>query len=287
MKIDPQLRAGAVTNGVALQDENLVCHELRVSLLSHPLTDRTTPAVVPAHRCGRCCVTSTCRFAASQGSPTSAAATPQRPLSRRRRSAAPRRGPRASPKRASPGACPPSPPTSSRRTSPLKRRGSRSRRAPSSLASIGPRWRCVPCTSTGSLTPAATPHISSRRTPYHTIPPVRLRHLPPPALSDQPSPLPTLYPLACQTRGTWQVAVQHALALGMPGATYHLAGGARDLHECEPLRRRAASGGRSPPPRCSQVHISVPVARQHGFRTLLGMLKKRAFRTESDLIAWR
>ena len=38
---------------------------------------------------------------------------------------------------------------------------------------------------------------------------------------------------------------------------------------------------------CAQVLISLPEARQHGFRALHALLKRRAFRAESHLITWR
>ena len=52
-------------------------------------------------------------------------------------------------------------------------------------------------------------------------------------------------------------------------------------------RARMGSGVAPDAPSCAQVLISVPIARQGGFRVLLALLKKRAFRLESDLIDWK
>ena len=38
---------------------------------------------------------------------------------------------------------------------------------------------------------------------------------------------------------------------------------------------------------CSLVLITVPTGKQSGFQLLLALLKKRAFRMESDLIKWK
>ena len=100
--------------------------------------------------------------------------------------------------------------------------------------------------------------------------------------------------------------MQHALALGVPGAELSLASGrpqASSKHgpsTCAPaplgdratLTRRSTEGagagsGHGPSAGCSQVMISIPAAHAPGFRAMLKHLKKRAFRLESSLIAWR
>ena len=98
-------------------------------------------------------------------------------------------------------------------------------------------------------------------------------------------------------RSEVEVAVQHALALGLPGAQYGLIAGTSTPetrhapNECgTPTRKeraRMGSGVAPDAPSCAQVLISVPIARQGGFRVLLALLKKRAFRLESDLIDWK
>ena len=102
-------------------------------------------------------------------------------------------------------------------------------------------------------------------------------------------------------RSEVEVAVQHALALGLPGAEYRLTSGV-DMPEsrllpnaCRPAPKPSGLDGASPPvsqpsvtgSSCAQGAISVPAAQRHGFRVLLSLLKKRAFRAESPFISWR
>lgn len=90
-------------------------------------------------------------------------------------------------------------------------------------------------------------------------------------------------------RSEVEVAVQHALALGLPGAEYRLAPGERSpLSRSTPERCSEGRGspGGAEPDTCAQVAISIPRAHAAGFRALLKLLKKRAFRLESKAIAW-
>ena len=121
-------------------------------------------------------------------------------------------------------------------------------------------------------------------------------------------------------RSEVEIAIQHSLALGLSGARY------RRLDSPPPPRNSSARGPASPPldaslaaevslepcaslaalqaalaasadPKrarrryhgrhsCRQLGITVPVERVRGFRAILARLKKRAFRTESELIEW-
>ena len=87
------------------------------------------------------------------------------------------------------------------------------------------------------------------------------------------------------------MALQHAMALGMAGARYELVRGAT-------LPRTGASPascrietrhwrGRVGAPPCWAAGLAVPEAHRRCFGALLGVMKKRAFRGESDLLEWR
>ena len=119
-------------------------------------------------------------------------------------------------------------------------------------------------------------------------------------------------------RSEVEMAVQHALALGLHGAEYRLLADAgsstpasHQLAKGHPSlvatsskptcagkpsrprgRRRAAGamsdgGAAGATAACAYLGISIPSDRLLGFRALLARLKKRAFRAESQLIQWR
>jgi hypothetical protein len=102
-------------------------------------------------------------------------------------------------------------------------------------------------------------------------------------------------------RSEVEIAVQHALALGLPGAEYRLFGGgieaqvgSKVANACtlpprqKGVRLQATATLNEPnPSQCVQVGISVPVHRAAAFRALLALLKKRAFRLESQHVRWR
>ena len=54
----------------------------------------------------------------------------------------------------------------------------------------------------------------------------------------------------------------------------------------QPRGRRKAAAAELAATACSHVGISIPLDRMLGFRALLGRLKKRAFRLESEHIRW-
>ena len=96
-------------------------------------------------------------------------------------------------------------------------------------------------------------------------------------------------------RSEVEIAVQHSLALSLPGARYELRGGAEFsaskslANEClkgSRARRKLGRVGGTATGGCAEVLIRVPRAQQGGFRALLLQLKKRAFRLESEFISW-
>ena len=93
-------------------------------------------------------------------------------------------------------------------------------------------------------------------------------------------------PISGKYRSEVEVAVQHALAYHLPGARYLVQGGIEAMATCHPrkaMRKRlAANAGIA----CTHVALAVPQRHALGFRAIHTLLKRRAFRAESDEIAW-
>ena len=93
-------------------------------------------------------------------------------------------------------------------------------------------------------------------------------------------------------RSEVEIAVQHALALGLPGAALKPVVGTRPRRAYPPNTCMASSAALQQDPAallrhdCAQIAITVPEQRAKGFRALLALLKKRAFRLESEHIRW-
>lgn len=216
LKIEPQLRSGGVTNGIALQDENFVANLLRFFHL--PL--RRFPGVAYLGCCN--------------------ATTPNEAVAKTVKKAA------------------------------CFSKACVTRKLPSETAAA------ATCSEAATTAPMLARETARTAMATGTV-------------------------LLGKYRSEVEVAVQHALALGLPGAHYVLVGGenkpeSRHLpNECNtPTRKaRARMGGVlstssvEGEASCAQVLLSLPATRQHGFRVLLALLKKRAFRLESDLIEWR
>jgi len=94
-------------------------------------------------------------------------------------------------------------------------------------------------------------------------------------------------------RSEVEMAVQHAMLYSMPGASYCARRGyAAPPRRSSPAACRArllATGGDDDGAlaRCDVVGLCVPPRHAAGFRLVHALLKKRAFRGESELIAWR
>jgi hypothetical protein len=90
-----------------------------------------------------------------------------------------------------------------------------------------------------------------------------------------------LEPISGKYRSEVELAVHHAIALGLPGARYVLFPGL-DGHG-----QRCSPKGSKPAAQCvPAVGISVPRTHELGFRALLGRLKRRAFRGDSAHVLW-
>ena len=98
-------------------------------------------------------------------------------------------------------------------------------------------------------------------------------------------------------RSEVEIAVQHHLAMSLPGARYALQAGRErvDIYHCDPPPRKKKGGrGAVPVPvpvaggpgACANVGVAAPEARAAGFRAVLANLKRRAFRIESPHVEW-
>ena len=96
-------------------------------------------------------------------------------------------------------------------------------------------------------------------------------------------------PLTGKYRSEVEQAVQHSLALLLPGARYTLQEGVRKMAQCLPNRNKRLGAGRQrvrSGALCTHVGISAPGHFAQGFRAVLAKLKRRAFRGESDHLVW-
>ena len=84
-------------------------------------------------------------------------------------------------------------------------------------------------------------------------------------------------PLVGKYRSELEAAIQHALALELPGASYAMA----EAGLCSTFRAGRASG-----PRRERVTIAASLEHICAFRALWRSLKKRSFRQESQFIQW-
>ena len=94
-------------------------------------------------------------------------------------------------------------------------------------------------------------------------------------------------PISGKYRSEVEVAVQHALAYHLPGTRYRIQEGIEAMATCHPrkvMRKKLAAANVGIA--CTHVALAVPQRHALGFRAMHTLLKRRAFRGESDEIAW-